>query len=157
MSFIKNIHLLQRDFSEADISLMEHAALDHKRFSNILFKILDYDPGKKTVTFRAWQEKSMAKNYQPAKRLIEIVHETFDRFFTGYKIKVQPVAYKEPSCNQVTPAWLQSQMKKKGIKLKHIASDMGLDYPNLSLILNGEKEISQPMKAALYYYFVAKE
>jgi predicted Ser/Thr protein kinase len=64
----------------ADLDEMEAAALMHRRFSSITFKVVDVTDRK--ILFQVVQGKSFQENYQTAKRLIEIVHETFDRFLS---------------------------------------------------------------------------
>jgi hypothetical protein len=153
MALIKNLHLLS-EMNARDIELMEHAALQHKKFSNITFKFVKTGD---QVIVRILQGKSEAGNYQPAKRLIEIVHETFDRFFPGKKIVVHPVPYQEPKVNEVTAKWIQERMEETGTRLKDIADDTGLGYTNLSALINGTVPLTQPMKAVLFYYFKSKE
>ena len=155
MNTIKNLHLLN-DFSEKDLALMEQAAVMHKRFSSIFFKILEVTPDK--VVFRVHQEKSAAENYQNGKRLAEIVHETFDRFFPDRKIQVRPYPYKPAPPEQVDHKWVAKKMSATGINLKQIADETGLNYANLSKITSsGTEDISPVMKALFYYYFAAKE
>lgn len=153
LMLIKNAHLLT-DISEKDLLLMDHAALEHAKYSNIKFKIISCD--KKSVVIQIVQGKSAAMNYQDKHRLIEIVRETFGRFFGSKKITVNAVPYQEAKCNVVDAAWLNTIMKETGTKLKHIAEDTGLNYANLSTYMKGEKEMPQMLKALLYYYFASK-
>jgi hypothetical protein len=153
-NIIAGIGLLQ-DLPEADIDMMEQAALLHRRHSKLSFKILE--AGEKIIKIRVTQEKSPAGNHFPAKRLIEIVHETFDRFFPGKKIHVHPVPYVESPVVQVDAAWINKKMLSTETTLKEIAKDTGLNYTYLSHQINGTKEISQAMRAMFYYYFLAKE
>jgi len=156
MSRIKNFHLLT-DTSEEDKLLMEHAALDHMRYSNISFKFVEVTPSK--VTIQVTQGKSAQLNYQDKNRLIEIVRETFGRFFTDKKILVHPVPYQDAACNVVNPKWISESMLKYKVKLKHIAADTGISYTYLSNVINGDddKDLSQPMKAFFWYYFLSKK
>ncbi len=154
MALIKNLHLLT-EMKSNDVDLMEYAALQHKRHSNITFKILKVLP--KEVTFQITQGKCAADNYQSKKRLVEIVHETFDRFFPGRRILVHPIPYQAPAVNEVTPQWINRKMEETGTRLKDIAAETGLDYPYLSTLINDRNPLSQPMKALFYYYFLSKE
>lgn len=153
MSNIKNLHLLT-DISEQDKLLIEHAALEHIRFSNLRFKFMEYEP--KQVIIQAAQGKSDLRNHFTKKRLIEIVNETFGRFFEGKKIIVHPIPYQEAACNVVDTAWVNKQMLEKGVKLKDIAADTGITYTHLSSVISGNKEMTQQMKALFYYYFLSK-
>jgi 5-carboxymethyl-2-hydroxymuconate isomerase len=155
MSEIKYLHLLDGIVGESDIELMEMAATEHRKYSNITFKIAEVDDKK--VIIGISQGRSNAENHQTQKRLIDIVHETFDRFFPGRKILVHANPYKEPDCSQVDGDWITKRMNKHQVKLKTIAADTGLNYTFLSSMLNGNEAISQLMKAMLWYYFKVKE
>lgn len=152
---IKNIHLLTDIVKPGDLEKLEHAAREHKRYSNITFKINEVTDHK--VLLQVSQGKSAQGNYQTAKRLIEIVHETFDRFFLPErKIIAGPIVYKVPAPNKVTVDWIVQQMKETKTRLKQIADDTGLDYTHLSSLTSGNEPLSQPMKALFWYYFLSK-
>lgn len=153
MAVLKNVHLLEGIAKQSDLVKMEHAALQHKRYSNIEFKIVDV--GNKEVIIQVSQGKSAAENYADKKRLIEIVKETFGRFFEGYRIKTHPIPYKVPDCEIVDAAWINKQMLRYGIKAKDIAADTGLDRTNITTIISGDRPLSQIMKALFWYYFLA--
>ncbi len=155
MTQIKNLHLLTDTVSKAIIDKMEYAAFEHKRHSNITFKIVDLLPGK--VIIQAVQEKSTSGNYFTQKRLIEIVHETFDRFFPGKKINVHGVPYKEAPCSKVTVEWVNNQMTRTGTTLKQLSAETDINYTQLSSIVSGEQALSKPMKALFWYYFLSKK
>jgi hypothetical protein len=154
MAQLKNVHLLN-DFREADIDKMEHAALQHKRYSNIDFKIVEYSPRK--VIIQIGQGKNAGGNYFDKKRLIEIVHETYDRFFKDKKVHVHPIEYVQSPANSVDSKWINDQMLKSGIKLKDMVDDTGIDKTQLSSLISGNRPLSQPMKALFWFYFAYKQ
>lgn len=154
MNQIKNLHLLTDIVSSADIEKMELAAFEHKRHSNITFKIIAVS--NKKVTWEVKQEKSNNGHYFPGKRLIEIVKETYERFLPDHKFQVGPKPFMVPGPDIVTSDWVVTKMKETGTRLNKIANETGLDYPNLSTIIKGGN-ISQAMKAVFYYYFLSKE
>lgn len=155
MNQIKNIHLLDGIVKPGDIDKMEGAAVLHKRHSSIEFKIVEASPAK--ITIKISQGKSFTGIYHPAKRLIEIVHETFDRFFTNQKVIVHPIPHKENPINRIDVSWINDRMLKTGTKLKDIANDTGIDYTQLSGLITGSRNLSQPMKALFWYYFLSKK
>ncbi len=152
MAMLKNIHLLS-DVGEKERSMMDHAALEHARHSNITFKIQEVTP--KRIVIQVIQGKSSNGHYFDQKRLIEIVHETFNRFFKDRKILVHAIPYRVSPANVVTVDWINKRMLETGTKLKTIAEDTGLDYSHLSSLASGDKPLSQPLKALFYYYFSA--
>ena len=154
MNLIKNLHLLE-GFKQEDLDMMEHAALQHKRYANITFKIIAFE--KKTVTIEVRQGKSAAQNYQTGKRLHEIVHETFGRFFKGIKMNIGTQPFRESPANNVNAGWISRKMEEKKIKLKHLAEDTGVEYTQLSALISGTRPLSQPMKALFWYYFQCQD
>lgn len=154
MAQIKNFHLLD-DLPEQQKSKMEYAAVQHSRMNNLSFKIVEVDP--KSITIQVVQGKNAARAYHPQKRLIEIVHETFDRFFPNKKIRVHAVPFIESPANDVDADWINAQMLSAGIRLKEIAADTGVDYTQLSSLVSGARPLSQPMKALFYFYFLARQ
>jgi hypothetical protein len=57
----------------------------------------------------------------------------------------------------VNSGWISNEMKKTDIRLKDIATDTGIDYSQLSGLITGNRELSQPMKALFYFYFQWKD
>lgn len=154
MPELKNIHLLADIVSEDDLKKMEYAAVDHRRYSNITFKVIEV--ASKKVTIQVSQGKSSATNYQDKKRLVEIVHETFDRFFEGYKINVGAIPYKESPVSIVDAKWIEKQMAGLHIGVKQIVEDTGIDKTQTIAYVNGVRPLSQTVKSMFYYYFLAK-
>lgn len=154
MALIKNLHLLEDDLRPGDLDKMEVAASAHQRYSSITFKVVELKPDK--VIFQITQGKSAAGNYQNQKRLIEIVHETYDRFFPGRKVQVHAIPFVESPANVVTDKWVNEKMLEKGIKLKQISEETGIDKTQLSSLITGDRPLSQPMKALFWYYFQYK-
>lgn len=153
-NMIKNLHLLDGIVKQSDLDKMEHAAMLHRRHGNLTFKIIDVNDKK--VLFQVRQGKSAAENYHSAKRLIEIVHETFGRFFPGRKLNAGPIVFRRPDPDQVNHDWIISKMKDTKTRLKDISDDTGIDYSYLSTLTSGAP-LSQPVKAFFWYYFLSKK
>lgn len=154
MNEIKNLHLLAEKVKPGDIDKMEIAALQHRRHNSIRFKIVEIGKGK--VTIQIAQGKNAWGNYFPSKRLVEIVHETYDRFFPGMKVVVHPIPYVESPANKVDVEWVNRHMIEAQVKLKDIAQETGIAYTQLSELITGARPLSQPMKALFYFYFCTK-
>jgi len=157
MAEIKNRHLLQDIIQQSDLEKMEYAATEHRRHNGIVFKIIEYNAKTKKVVIQIRQEKNAAGVYHNKKRLLEIVPETFGRFFPGVKISVQPIPYQESPVNKIDIAWVKDKMLTTGTKLKDIEADTGLNYTYLSSLMNESDPLGQTMKALFYYYFKTKE
>jgi hypothetical protein len=143
------------DHSPGDLEKMEAVALAHRKISGITFKIVDYNDKK--VIIQIVQGKHAARNYHPPRRLVEIVHETFDRFFPDHRVMVQPIPFKESPVNKVDPEWIRKRMLREHIKIKDIAEDTGIDRSQLNALISGNRPLSQPMKALFWLYFQVKQ
>jgi hypothetical protein len=154
-TLIKNLYLAvdQEGISDKTVNEMEAAARAHRTYANLSFKISDIN--SKRVVIQVIQGRSAQENYFNQKRLREIVHETFSRFFPGRKIDVHATEYKESPVASVNAAWINKMMLETGIKLKTIAEDTGIAATQISRVLGGD-ELSQPMKAMFWYYFYSK-
>jgi len=154
MRQIKNTELLI-DIDELAIISMEIAALIHTTQENIRFTIVEYDDEK--VIIQAVQGKTASGFYHTQKALTDLVHKTFDSFFTGKKVLVHPIPFVENSPSKVDIKWINKKMLEMGIKINDIATDTGIGHKELSDLLNSDISLSKPTKALFYYYFLAKE
>lgn len=129
--------------------------MQQHRYASITFKIISVTDRGINVEIR--QSKSAAENYFDAKRLVEIAHETWDPFVEGIKVMVGSQPYRRPPVDVVDHLWIHKEMVRTGTRIKDIAEDTGVDYTTLSALSNGDKPLSQGMKAMFYYYFMAKK
>jgi len=148
---IKNLHLIAPLLSESDITKIETGALQYRRHASIHFKVESLTENELTV--KVFQEKNFIGKYLDKNELIDRARSLFGKFFPEHKITVHATPYAEPEVNVVTPEWIQAHMKERGVKLKAIARDTGIDYTQLSAVTTGKKPLSQPVKAMFYYYF----
>ena len=141
------------DIPASDLGKMEYAAIEHKRFGNITFKIIEYDNNK--LIIQAAQGKNAAAIYHSKKRIIEIVNETFGRFFIGKRIIVHPITYSNSPVEIVNKKWIDKKMLETGTKLKDISADTGISKIELTQYINDKEKLTQPIKSLFYYYFLS--
>ncbi len=153
MNIIKNIHKLAGIVPEDIIQKLEAGALQHQRYSNITFKIINAYADELHV--RAEQGFSAAGNYANQDTLITRIRELFG--ITGKTIFTHPVCYQNPEAQTIDHKWIQTQMFELGIKLKTIAEETGIERSNVSGYINGERELTKPVKAMFYFYFRGKK
>jgi hypothetical protein len=152
MNIIKNIHKIEELLDEQDLKKLESGAQLHKRHSRIEFKIKDIQPDK--ITIRTTQGKSPAENYADKKRLIQRTRELFGHFIKDRQIIVHATTpYEPPPPDVVTPDWVRRQILNKHIKLVDLAGKTGIHKSTLSTLVNGQRPMSQPVKAMFYYFF----
>lgn len=70
--------------------------------------------------------------------------------------KIIPVAY-SLNVDAITLDWIESQMKEFGIKRNDLIKQLAIDRSSLSLIMSGKRELSKPMRATFFYYFLTYE
>lgn len=154
MNTIKNIHKLAGIVPAADIEKLETGAAMHLRHANISFKIIKIFDNELHVL--AEQGRHLSENYADKNTLVTRARELFEKFIPGKTIYIHAVPFVESPVNIVDPGWISKQMLNKGIKLKDITKDSGLNNTQLSAVISGDKPLSQIMKAFLYYYFAGK-
>lgn len=146
-SLVKKIELLELPAAAA--ATLERRAAFHLRYSAIDFKVLEARADG--VVIRVRQLRSHAENYFEKKRLIEILHETFDDLLPGRKVEPRPYPYAPAPPDVVDAAWLQQQRGQTPIKT--IAADLGMDPNMVSGYMRGLRPISGVVRAMFYWYF----
>ena len=147
MNTIKNIHYL--DLSENDLSNLDKSAGLYASNSNITFKIVKYDDQVLVVEVR--QDKNAKDKYLEAKELAKRANDLFGHFYPDLDIKVGTKPYKPPVVDVVDPDWIESNMSRKGMRLKDIRDITGISSPALSRWITGSDPMSQPVKSMFYF------
>lgn len=70
--------------------------------------------------------------------------------------KIIPVVY-SLDVNDITLEWIESKMIEFGIKRNDLIKQLAIDRSSLSLVLSGKRELSKPMRATFFYYFLTYE
>ena len=84
--------------------------------------------------------------------LIKRTQELFSKFLPQSQLVILPVTFRPSPASAVTPAWLDQKMNEKGIRIKQIAFDTGIDRESISDWVTGKRNMSQIVKAMFYYY-----
>jgi hypothetical protein len=151
MSTIQHIEKLHAVLDEAQIKKLEAGAALHKKQSNIHFSVLEVTESQITVATE--QEKNSSGKYANQKTLVKRTHELFDNLLpTAVKLQVEATEYLESPSAVVTPEWINQKMLEKGIRIKQIAFDTGVDRTSISDWVNGARAMSQIVKAMFYFY-----
>ncbi|MBO9617343.1 MAG: hypothetical protein J7619_31970 [Dyadobacter sp.] len=153
-TIVKNVHLLNGLLSEETLKLLSHGALQYRKFARISFKVLSVDDT--TIKVQTVQSKSPHENYADESTLVDRTKDLFSRFLPDHRIIVNPSVYRESPAEKVTPEFIRHNMTELSIKVKELVADTGIDRANIAAWMNGNREMSQPVKAMFYYYFDAK-
>ena len=70
--------------------------------------------------------------------------------------KIIPVVF-SLNVDDITIGWIESKMQEFGIKRNDLIKQLAIDRSSLSLILSGKRELSKPMRATFFYYFLTYE
>lgn len=70
--------------------------------------------------------------------------------------KIIPVVY-SLNVDNITIDWIESRMREFGIKRNDLIKQLAIDRSSLSLIMSGKRELSKPMRATFFYYFLTYE
>lgn len=152
MNVIKNLALVT--LPEKELALLEHGALQYRRYSNIQFKVLQVNG--KEMWIKVYQDRHLSENYISEEDLKDRAKELFGRFLPDYTIHAYAIPYAPHPINQITEEWILDQFSKKPMSVKDLVEATGIDNTNLSAWINGKRPMSQPVKAMFYYLIVAR-
>lgn len=88
------------------------------------------------------------------KELVERVKEIFKS--TDLKVKVIPVVF-SLDVDRINVRWIEGKMEEFGISRNDLIKQLAIDKASLSLILSAHRELSKPMRATFFYYFLTYE
>ncbi len=84
------------------------------------------------------------------RQLIERAKEVFPDH------KIIPVVY-SLNVDEIDLEWIRAKMEEFGIKRNDLIKQLAIDKSSLSLLLSGKRELSKPMRATFFYYFLSFE
>lgn len=70
--------------------------------------------------------------------------------------KIIPVVF-SLNVEDITLEWIESKMNEFGIKRNDLIKQLAIDRSSLSLIMSEKRELSKPMRATFFYYFLTYE
>ncbi len=154
MSYFKYNDKLPKLYSSAEIIKLEEGARELKEDFNceLLVASTNISGAYKSVTITISQGYREDGVYLDKAELEEKVEILFKPFLQERILYVRPLPHKVAIVEVVSPEWLKERMLKKGVRIKDIMIDTGLDKTNLSAWLSGARVMSQPVKAMFYFY-----
>jgi hypothetical protein len=151
MSVITGIKVLNGLFSVEQVQLLETAAAVHLAQSNIEFSILQAEHD--ILHVEVAQNATRSGKYATEATLVKRTHEVFDKVLPGIKLEIEPSTHMPSPTSVVNPAWLEMKMKAKGVRIKQIAFDTGIERESIADWVAGKRNMSQIVKAMFYFYF----
>jgi len=150
MSIILGIEKLSDYLDPEQLDQLDRAATVHKEQSNIEFCILSVD--EDAISLETTQSETRSKKYANQSTLIKRTQEVFEKMLPTFILQVEPVPFLPNPTSVVNPAWLEKRMKEKGVRIKQIAFETGLDRESISDWITGKRSMSQIVKAMFYFY-----
>lgn len=150
MSSIQNIDLLESHLTTEQIIKLDSAAGRHQEQSNTNFYIQSVND--RTIHVETTQGQTTSGKYASEATLIKRTEDLFQKALANYKIIVSPQTFKPSPASLVNTAWIDKMMQQKGIRIKQIAFDTGIDRESISEWVTGKRSMSQIVKALFYYY-----
>jgi len=150
MSSIQNINLLDTILDTDKIIKLDKAASRHQEQSNTNFNIRMV--GDNTIEIATVQGETSSGKYATEATLIKRTEDLFRKHLPHYKITVSPETFQASPASVVTIAWIEKMMLQKGVRIKQIAFDTGVDRESVSEWVTGKRSMSQIVKALFYYY-----
>jgi len=150
MSSIQNINLLDTILDTDKIIKLDKAASRHQEQSNTNFNIRLV--GDNTIEIATVQGETSSGKYATEATLIKRTEDLFRKHLPHYKITVSPETFQASPASVVTIAWIEKMMLQKGVRIKQIAFDTGVDRESVSEWVTGKRSMSQIVKALFYYY-----
>jgi len=150
MSEIKNIHLLTSLLNEEQLKQLELAAKQRKEESNITFTIQSVL--SHIIEIETLQKENRSGKYANELALIKRTNEVFAKYLPNFQLHVHPVTFLPSPAMTVTPLWLEKKMLEKGIRIKQMAFDTGIDRESIADWISGKRAMSQIVKAMFYFY-----
>jgi hypothetical protein len=150
-STILGIDKLTQILGTEHLDKLEKAALRHLEQSNITFTILSVVDNQ--IEIEALQGETRSGKYAKEATLISRTADLFGKFLPTIKLHINPVPFAPSPTSTVTTAWLETKMQQKGIRIKQIAFETGIDRDSISDWVTGKRSMSQIVKAMFYFYF----
>jgi hypothetical protein len=138
--------------SKEQRKLLETSEINYRRFARIYFRILSYD-GKELI-IKVWQTENPSGKYLSSKELIERTKNVFTGIIPeNVELRIRPIPFNKIELENFSPADASRKMEKLGLQPKDLVKLLNIDKSSISLMLNGERELSKPGRAMFYYLF----
>lgn len=147
---IQNIHYLNPHLSIEQITALEKAAERHSQQFNMDFKILSVDGH--VIQVETGQGETASGKYATRQMLVKRTEELFEKRLPGFEIQVTANAALPSPTDVVNVSWIDKKMQQKGLRIKQIAFETGIDRESISDWVTGKKAMGKTVKAMFYFY-----
>ncbi|TDQ11219.1 helix-turn-helix domain-containing protein [Pedobacter metabolipauper] len=150
MSTIQDIEQLENYLSTEQLIKLKKAADRHAMQSNIGFKIQSVSD--KAIDVEIIQAETPSGKYASEATLVKRTEDLFRKSLPNFKINVSTETFLASPSSVVNAAWIDKKMQEKGVRIKQIAFETGIDRESISDWVTGKRSMSQLVKAMFYFY-----
>ncbi|GHT01651.1 hypothetical protein AGMMS49525_03060 [Bacteroidia bacterium] len=151
---MKNLDLLPLE--EEKKKRLKTFARMYQQNARVFIDVISFKGNRLIV--RVEQKESVDGRLLNHKELIERTKGMFkDEIPEDWKLNISAVDSNKNDIESITPDWIKHRMQKFGFKGKHLSNRIGIDTSTISLLLNGEKELTKWHKSTFYYFFKYQE
>ena len=148
---MKNIELLPIS-SEAKKRLNEFA-LQYKKHGHIVVEIVSFNDNRLIVRVEQ-KDLSPGSKHLNKTELENRVKEMFKgELPPEFKLTVSAVDFDRNDIDCIDAKWVGLRLEKYNLKAKNLAVYTGIDKSTLSILLNGNRDLTKWQKVAFYYFF----
>jgi hypothetical protein len=150
MSVILELDKLSEILFPEQLAQLDAAAAIHQEQSNIEFRIAKVE--ENVLHIETTQSERRSGKYANEAMLFKRTREVFEKRLPAYRLDVQAFPHLPSPTTVVNTAWLESKMNEKGVRIKQIAFDTGVDRESIADWVSGKRSMSQIVKAMFYFY-----
>jgi len=150
MENIKGVEKLEKLLSSEQLAKLLKAAKRHKEQSNTTFDIISADD--KLLAIQTTQKETNSGKYATQATLIKRAEDLFGKLLPKHRILVDAQSVVPSPTNLVDIKWIDEKMQQKGIRIKQIAFETGIDREDISDWVTGKRAMEQIVKAMFYFY-----
>jgi hypothetical protein len=152
MSSVPGLEKLKDILGESEIEKVSRAADRHFNAANMTFTILTVSDD--AIEIETAQGETKSGKYATEATLLTRTKDVFGKYLGQRELHISPATFAPSPASTVTPAWLEQKMQQKGVRIKQIAFDTGIDKESISDWVTGKKSMSQIVKAMFYFYLM---
>jgi hypothetical protein len=150
MSVIQELHKLDQILDKEQLEQLDAAAEMHQEQSGIEFRIAEVEG--EVVHIETSQSERRSGKYANEAALFKRTREVFEKRLKGMTLEVKVFPHLPSPTSVVNTKWLESKMNEKGVRIKQIAFDTGVDRESIADWVSGKRSMSQIVKAMFYFY-----
>lgn len=149
-SMIPGIEKISMLLDSIDAEKLVKGAERHMETANMNFTILSATA--EDIEIEVTQGETKSGRYASETTLASRTTALFAKFLPKAKLHIHAQTFAPSPASTVTTAWIDSKMQQKGVRIKQIAFDTGIDRESISDWVTGKRSMSQIVKAMFYFY-----